>query len=247
MKPSDELPAYLTELQLQWPLANYESLAEQAARENWTRADYLRRLLEGECQRRRDVRIQRRIQAARFPVIKTLETLHWNWPKKINRSQARNLFRLKFLEDHANVIFLGGVGVGKTHLATALGYAACLEGRSVLFASTVDVINSLLAAQAVCRSKVELKKYLAPHLRVLDEIGCLPIDKAGADLLFEVVGQRCERGSLILTTNKAFKQWPWVFNNDTSLTSALLDRLLHHAETVVIEGSSYRMKDQLAP
>lgn len=158
MKSSDELPAYLTELQLQWPLANYEALAEEAARENWTHADYLRRLLEGECQRRRDARIQRRIQAARFPVIKTLETFHWNWPKKINRAQVQNLFRLKFLEDHANVIFLGGVGVGKTHLATALGYAACLEGRSVLFATAIDVINSLLAAQAVCRLKGELKK-----------------------------------------------------------------------------------------
>ena len=247
MKPSDELPAYLTELQLQWPLANYEVLAEEAARENWTHADYLRRLLEGECHRRRDARIQRRIQAARFPVIKTLETFHWNWPKKINRAQVQNLFRLKFLEDHANVIFLGGVGVGKTHLAAALGYAACLEGRSVLFATAIDVINSLLAAQAVCRLKVELKKYLTPHLLVLDEIGYLPIDKAGADRLFQVVGPRDERGSLILTTNKAFKQWPAVFNNDSGLTSALLDRLLHHAETIVIEGSSYRMKDQIVP
>ena len=159
----------------------------------------------------------------------------------------QNLLRLKFLEDHANVIFLGGVGVGKTHLATALGYAACLEGRSVLFATAIDVINGLLAAQAVCRLKGELKKYLTPHLLVLDEIGYLPIDKAGADLLFQVVGRRYERGSLILTTNKAFKQWPAVFNNDNGLTSALLDRLLHHAETVVIEGSSYRMKDQLVP
>ena len=88
MKPADELSAYLTELQLRWPLANYEALAEEAAGENWTHADYLRRLLEGECQRRRDTRIQRRIQAARFPVIKTLETFHWNWPKKINRASG---------------------------------------------------------------------------------------------------------------------------------------------------------------
>ena len=104
-----------------------------------------------------------------------------------------------------------------------------------------------MAAQAVCRLKGELKKYLTPHLLVLDEIGYLPIDKAGADLLFQVVGQRYERGSLILTTNKAFKLWPAVFNNDSGLTSALWDRLLHHAETIVIEGSSYRMKDQLVP
>ena len=157
------------------------------------------------------------------------------------------MFRLKFLEDHANVIFLGGVGAGKTHLASALGYAACLEGRRVLFATAVDVINSLLAAQAACRLKVELKKYLTPQLLILDEIGYLPIDKAGADLLFQVVGQRYERGSLILTTNKAFKHWPAVFNNDSGLTSALLDRLLRHAESIVIEASSYRMKDQIEP
>ena len=145
----------------------------------------------------------------------------------------------------ANVVFLGTVGLGKTHLATALGYTACLAGKSVLFATAVDTINTLAAAQAANRLKSELKKYLAPSLLILDELGYLPIDKHGADLLFQVISQRYERGATIITSNRAYKEWPTIFNNDSTLTAALLDRLLHHAETMVIEGLSYRMKDHI--
>ena len=165
--------------------------------------------------------------------------------RKINRLQVQNLFRLKFVEDKANVIILGGVGLGKTHLATALGHAACLKGHSVLFATAVDVINTLAAAQNAGRLKRELNKYLKPTLIILDEIGYLPIDKTGADLLFQIISKRYEHGAIVLTSNRVFKKWPEIFNNDSTLTSALLDRLLHHAETVLIEGKSYRMKDQI--
>ena len=223
----------------------YEKLAEEAVRENWTPADYLRRLLEGECLRRRDNRIQRRIRSAHIPVIKTLDTFNWSWPKKINRAQIQNLFRLAFLADHGNVIFLGGVGLGKTHLASALGYAACLQGHLVLFTTAINMINTLSAAQAEHRLKTELKKYIVPSLLVLDEVGYLPIDKQGADLLFQVISARYECGSIVLTTNKTFKQWSSIFNNDSTLTSAVLDRLLHHAEPVMIEGTSCRMKEQV--
>src|SRR5438132_193962 len=191
--------------------------------------------------------IQLRVKTARFPVLKTLEQFHWDWPRKINRLQIQNLFRLEFLAQPANVIFLGTVGLGKTHLATALGYAACLEGHSVLFANAIDVINQLTAAQRKGNLKNELTKYLRPRLLILDEVGYLPIDQHGADLLFQVISQRYERGSIVLTTNKPFKQWATIFSNDSTITSAVLDRLLHHAETVVIEGSSYRMKDQNEP
>jgi len=136
---------------------------------------------------------------------------------------------------------------GKTHLASALGYAACLKGNSVLFTTAVDVINTLAAAQATGRMKQELKKYTRPALLILDELGFLPIDKAGADLLFQVISLRYEQGALVITSNRAFKDWPEIFNNDTTLTSAILDRLLHHAETVLIKGKSYRMKDQIEP
>jgi DNA replication protein DnaC len=241
-----ELAAGLKELQLVWPLQHYETLADEAAREEWTPVAYLGRLVEGECHRRRENRVQRRIQAARFPVLRTVDGFNWSWPKKVNRAQVQNLFRLQFLEARANVIFLGGVGLGKTHLATALGHAACLEGHHVLFTTAVDMINTLVAAQAAQRLKFELRKYLTPELLILDEVGYLPIDKHGADLLFQVISARYERGSIVLTTNKAFKQWPSIFNNDSTLTSAVLDRLLHHAETVVLEGASYRMQERAA-
>jgi DNA replication protein DnaC len=207
--------------------------------------DYLARLIEGEAQRRQELAIQRRIAAARFPCIKTLDQFDWNWPKKINRTQVQNLFRLAFLPEHGNVVFMGGVGLGKSHLSAALGYAACLAGHSVLFTTAVDIINTLTAAQAAHRLKVELKRLLSPRILCIDEVGYLPIDKVGADLLFQVISQRYERGSIVLTTNQAYKHWAKIFNNDSTLTSAVLDRLLHHADTVIIEGQSYRMKDQI--
>lgn len=241
------LPEYLKELQLLWCLQNHAALAEQAARQSWSHTAHLERLLEGECLLRRENRSQRRLQSARFPVPKTLDTFDWSWPKKIDRVHVQDLLRLAFLDTHANVILLGGVGVGKSHIATALGRQACLAGHSVRWVSTIDMINALVAAQAAQRLRQELRKYLAPTLLILDELGYLPIDKQGADLLFQVISARYERGSILLTTNRPFKQWAGIFNNDTTLASAVLDRLLHHAQTIVIEGASYRMKDQINP
>jgi len=235
----------LTYLKLPFIREHFEPLARDAAQAHWGHVDYLAGLVEGEALDRQQRAIVRRIRQARFPVIKTLESFQWTWPRKINRLQVQNLFRLKFVEDKANVIILGGVGLGKTHLATALGHAACLKGYSVLFATAVDVINTLAAAQSAGRLKQELNKYLKPTLIILDEIGYLPIDKTGADLLFQIISKRYEQGSIVLTSNRVFKKWPEIFNNDSTLTSALLDRLLHHAETVLIEGKSYRMKDQI--
>ena len=244
-KTTNPLDADLRMLGLSFMAEQHGQLAAKAARDSLSHVDYLSRLTEGELNQRRDKATVRRIKNARFPVLKTLDQFTWSWPKKINRMAVQNLFRLQFMEDHSNVIMLGTVGLGKTHLATALGYTACLAGKSVLFATAVDTINTLAAAQAASRLKVELKKYLAPSLLILDELGYLPIDKHGADLLFQVISMRYERGSTVITSNRAFKQWPEIFNNDSTLTSAILDRLLHHAETCVIEGKSYRMKDQL--
>ena len=242
-----QLREQLQYLKLPSILDNYEPEATVAAEKHLPHVEYLGRLIEAEAEMRQDRSIQRRIKMARFPVIKTIEEFQWNWPTKINRLQVQNLFRLAFVDKQANVILLGGVGLGKTHLCTALGYAACLKGHSVLFASAIDIINTLAAAQNMGRLKTELKKYLRPTVLIVDELGYLPIDKKGADLLFQVISQRYERGSIILTTNKPFKKWPEIFNNDSTLTSAVLDRLLHHAEPVMIEGRSYRMKDQIEP
>ena len=241
------LSQHLDYLKLPFLQKHHAELAQQGAQQHWDHVEYLRRLIEGEYTERRQRVIERRIKAARFPVLKTLEQFRWDWPKKINRLQVQHLFRLEFVAQKANVVLLGNVGLGKTHLAIALGYAACQEGCAVRFADAISVINDLSAAQKRGLLKRQLKKYLAPELLLLDELGYLPIDQHGADLLFQVISQRYERGSLVLTTNKPFKQWASIFNNDSTIASAVLDRLLHHAETVVIEGSSYRMKDQVTP
>ena len=242
-----DLEAHLKFLNLSFMHHNFETLANQAAHKAWSHIDYLAALADGEAALRHDRSIERKIRKARFPVIKTLEQFRWNWPTHINRAAVQNLFRLKFLDEKANVILLGGVGLGKTHLATALGYAACRQGHSVLFASAIDVINSLSLAQEANRLKAELKKYLSPTFLILNELGYLPIDKRGADLLFQVIRLRYEQGSIIITSNRAFKHWPQIFNNDSTLTAAILNRLLHHAETILIEGKSYRMKGQIEP
>lgn len=195
---SDTLPAHLDYLKLVFVREHYEPLAKEAAAAHWGHVDYLASLIEGEALERRQRSIQRRIRQARFPVIKTLEPFQWTWPRKINRLQVQNLFRLKFIEDQANVIFLSGVGLGKTHLATALGYAACQKGHSVLFATAVDLINTLAAAQNAGRLKPAFSRYLKPALLILDELGYLPIDKTGADLLFQIISQRYERGSIVV-------------------------------------------------
>jgi DNA replication protein DnaC len=248
MKPPPSLLSqHLDYLKLPFLQKYHLELAQQAAPQNWDHLEYLRRLIEGEYSERRQRVIERRVQAARFPVLKTLEQFRWDWPKKINRLQVQHLFRLEFVAQKANAVFLGNVGLGKTHLAIALGYAACQEGYAVRFANAISVINDLSAAQKRGLLKKQLKKYLLPELLVLDELGYLPIDQHGADLLFQVISQRYERGAVVLTTNKPFKQWASIFNNDSTIASAVLDRLLHHAETVVIEGQSYRMKDQVPP
>ena len=243
--PTLELTDNLTYLKLPWIRENFEPLARQAAQNSHTHVDYLSRLIEGEKHLRMDRATERRLKAARFPAVKTREQYDWTWPRKINRTEIEDLFRLRFIEQKYNVILLGGCGLGKTHLAIALGYQACLKGHRTLFASAADIINTLAAAQAEQRLKLELKKYLRPDLLILDELGFIPIDKLGADLLFQVISQRYEQGSIILTSNKAFKDWSGVFNNDATVTSAILDRLLHHTHTISLEGDSFRMKERI--
>lgn len=239
-----ELEKYLAYLKLPYIRENYEAAAKTAAQKQWTHVHFLTELIKQEAGLRKDKAILRRIRLARFPVVKTMDQFNWSWPRKINRVQIENLFRLKFIEEKSNVIFIGSVGVGKTQIATALGYQACLKNQNVLFISAIDAVNNLVAAQRAGQLKQELKKYLKPSLLLLDELGYLPIDKTGADLLFQIISKRYEQGSIIITTNRVFKDWPAIFNNDSTLTSALLDRLLHHAEAVVIEGDSYRMRKE---
>jgi DNA replication protein DnaC len=245
--PDDDLRRQLQLLKLPFMLEHYEELAQKAGSQQWSHVEFLARLIEGEAALCQDRARQRRIKQARFPVLKTLDQFNFTWPTKINRLAVQNLFRLKFIEDQANATLIGGVGLGKTHLATALGLAACNAGIRVRFAVAIDIINSLLAAQKAGRLAKAIKDYTRPRLLIIDELGYLPIDQRGANLLFQIVSQRYERGSTVLTTNKAYKHWPSIFNNDSTLASAILDRVLHHAETIIIEGKSYRMKDRIEP
>lgn len=244
--PDERLRQYLKTMKLRFIRDHYPQVLEQASREQWSHLDLLLRLIEGEAQCRADNALRRRLKAARFPALKTLDTFDWSWPREINRPLVQDFFRLAWVPEHGNVIFLSGVGLGKTHLSIALAYTACLAGYSALFTTAIEVIQTLAAAQAAHRLKAEIKKYLKPQVLVLDEIGYLPIDKQGADLLFQVVSQRYEHGAMILTTNQAPKYWAKVFNNDSTLASALLDRLLHHGHMAIIKGKSYRMKDRIA-
>ena len=245
--PSDELRRKLSYLNLPFMQEHVEELIRQAAQSQWSHAEFLSRLLEGEAALRQDRARTRRIRQARFPVLKTLDQFDFTWPTKINRSAVQDLFRLSFVREKANSVLVGGVGLGKSHLAIALGYAACEAGFRVRFATAIDIVNTLSAAEKAGRLVQEMNKYTRPDVLVCDELGYLPIDKHGADLLFQIISQRYERGSIVLTTNKVYKHWPSIFNNDSTLASAILDRLLHHAQTIVLEGKSYRMKDRIDP
>jgi len=247
MTPSDQarLEAQLQRLHLRYIQDHCQPLAIKAAEQQHSHLDYLALLIEGEAAMRDQRSIARRIRNARFPGIKTLDDFQWSWPRKINRPQIQNLFRLAFIATQTNVVLIGNVGLGKSHLAIALGHTACLNGHSVLFTTAVDIINTLAAAQSAGRLKREFHRYLKPALLIIDELGYLPIDKHGADLLFQIISQRYERAPMVITTNRVYKHWSQIFNNDSTLTSAILDRVLHHADTVVIEGKSFRMKDEI--
>jgi len=247
MTPSDktQLEAQLQRLHLHYIKSHYQAAATRTAEQQCSYVDYLAQLIDGETTMRENRSIERRIKNARFPVLKTLEDFQWSWPKKINRPQIQNLFRLAFIAARTNVVLIGNVGLGKTHLSIALGHAACLNGHTVLFTTAVDIINTLAAAQSAGQLKRELNRYLKPAVLIVDELGYLPIDKHGADLLFQIISHRYERAPMVITANRAYKHWSQIFNNDSTLTSAILDRVLHHAETVIIEGKSFRMKDEI--
>ncbi len=232
-------------LKLPYIAENFVKTAAHAGRNKLDYIAFLENLVEGEAALKKERSTINRVRKAKFPYLKTLEQFNWNHPSKINRMQIENLFRLDFIEDKKNIIMLGNCGLGKTHLAVALALKACKKGYSTLFSPAVDIINSLSAAVAVNSLDKAIKKYILPKVLLIDELGYLPIDKQGANLLFQVISKRYETGSIILTGNRAFKEWPKVFNNDSTVTSAVLDRLLHHSEVIIIEGESYRMKDKI--
>src|ERR1700675_1517992 len=177
MTPSDltRLDAQLQRLQLPYIKSHYQALATKAAEQQRSHLDYLEQLVEGEATMRENRSIERRIKNARFPVLKSLDDFQWNWPKKINRLQIQNLFRLAFIATQTNVVLIGNVGLGKTHLSIALGHTACLNGHSVLFTTAVDIINTLAAAQSAGRLKREFHHYLKPAVKRMEALAGLDI------------------------------------------------------------------------
>ena len=244
--PAEEgtLKGQLIKLGLYTMAASFEAEAERAAQDETPYAAYLARLIELELADKADRSVNARIARARFPVLRTLEAFDFTFQPGLASARVRELATLAFLDHDTNVLFIGGPGVGKTHLAISLGLKACAARRSVLFSSAADLLDELVAAEV----SHTLGKVLA-HLRrldllIVDELGYLPMDGRRANLFFQLVAARYTRGSLVITSNVAFDGWGKLFGDDV-IASAILDRLLHHSDIFAINGPSYRLKDKL--
>lgn len=238
----DSLKQDLDYLGLPYLRDEFDSMLADAAKKNMSIVDFFKSAIQMEVAYKQKRVADRRIIQAHFPQRKNLESFDWNHPAKINVEHVRFLATLKFLEGEYknNVAFIGLPGLGKTHLMIAIAIEACRQGYSVLFETAANIINRLHAAQKTGEIIKTLKYYTRPEILCIDEIGYLPIDNQGANLLFQLISARYETGSIMLTSNKAFKDWGEIFK-DTTVASAILDRVLHHCEVVTIEGKSYRM------
>lgn len=236
------LEHHLKQLKLPTILREYASVAAVCGRENVSFQTYLLRLCERELVERQQRATERRIQAAKFPTLKTIESFDFAAQPGINESLVRELLVGEFIDRRENVLLIGNSGTGKTHLATALGLAACREGRKVRFFAVTSLVTQLLEGREERRLERMLKLLGRQELLILDELGYVPFTKAGAELLFEVVSRAYERQSLIVTTNLPFQQWPEVCGSER-LTGAMLDRLTHRVHIVEANGESYRLRD----
>ena len=226
----------------EWP-----ALAQQAAGSKASYADFLEQLLNAENEARIERQREALMKIATLPGVKTIEQYDFGFASGAPRAQIQELASLTFIARAENIVFLGPSGVGKSHLAQALAYRAVMAGIKTRFITAADLMLQL----ATARKQERLQGYfnravIGPRLLVVDEIGYLPFGREEANLFFNVVAKRYERGSMILTSNLPFAQWASAFAEDQTLTAALLDRLLHHCHTVVTDGDSYRMKQARA-
>lgn len=239
--PQVLLAHHLKQLKLPTVLREYEKVARECAQGGVDHTRYLLRLIELELIDRERRTIERRIRAARFPAVKSFDTFDFTAIPSLNRMMVVELARCEYILRRENVIALGNSGTGKTHVALALGLAACQKGFTVAFTTAASLVNQLMEARDERRLLKLQREMAAVKLLVVDELGYVPLSPTGAELLFEVLSQRYERGSTIITSNLPFEDWTQVLASER-LTGALLDRLTHHATILTMNGDSYRLK-----
>jgi DNA replication protein DnaC len=238
------LHAHCHRLRLYRVAAELATLLEQAAKRDVSYADFLDELLALEVRAKAEKHLAMRTAMARFPFHKTLEAFDFKFQPSIDAKVIRELATGRYLESAENVLLLGPPGVGKTHLAVALGLQACAQGVRTLFTTATGLLATLGKAFSENRLEERLKLLTQPQLLIIDEIGYIPIDRHGANLFFQLVSRRYERGAIILTSNQSLGAWGDVFG-DPVIATAVLDRLLHHSITVNIRGESYRLREKL--
>ena len=230
----------LKSLRLPTVLREYGKLAKQAAAEGLDHVQFLARLIELEMIDRERRMIERRIKAAKFPAVKSLDSFDFKAIPALNKMQVLELARCEWVERRENVIALGPSGTGKTHIALGLGLSACQKGMSVGFVTAAALVHELMEARDE-RRLLRLQKQMVSHkLLIIDELGFVPLSKTGAELLFELISQRYERGATLITSNLPFEEWTETFGSER-LTGALLDRLTHHVNILEMNGESYRL------
>ena len=238
----DLIVSHTRALKLPGVARSFEALARQAQEAHWPYEDYLHEVLSAEHTSRHESVIRQRLREARFPEIKTLETFDFATAEGVHAAQIHTIARGEWVTRPENLILAGPIGTGKTHLAIALGVEATRQKRRVLFTRAADLVRQLLEARDGRELGRLQRRLLTQDVIIIDELGFVPFDRVGGELLFNLIADRYERRATVVTTNLAFAEWVTVFAGDEKLTTALLDRLAHHATVITTKGKSYRMK-----